>query len=116
VQGLYVADAYSGHARLVTSQCAQAHGVAASPDGNWVYVADTLNDRVLVLDGHGRRVVARIPVGATPWSVAFTADSSAAYVTNSGSDTVSVIDTGSNAVVSTVALGISSEPTTIAFA
>jgi len=156
LEGLYVVDAYSGSAHLATSQSAQAHGVAASPDGNWVYVADTLNDQVVVLDGEGKSVSGQIPVGATPWNVAFTSDSTAAYVTNSGSDTVSVIntksgsvtdtisvsriptgisslgtqmwvtgnvsstvsviDTGSNAVIATVALGISSEPISIAFA
>ena len=156
VQGLYVVDAYSGHRRLAPRVCAQAHGVAASPDGNWVFVADTLNDQVLVLDGKGKSVAGQIAVGTTPWNVAFTPDSTSAYVTNSGDDTVSVIDvasgavtgsvsvsriptgiaangtqmwvtgnvsstvsvidTGSNAVVSTVALGISAEPISIAFA
>jgi phospholipase C len=156
LQGLYVVDAYSGKAHLATSECAQAHGVAASPDGNWVYVADTLNNQVLVLDGKGKSVAGQIPVGTTPWNVAFTPDSTSAYVTNSGDDTVSVIDvaqgsvTGSvsvsriptgisafgtqmwvtgnvsstvsvidttqNTVISTVALGISAEPISIAFA
>ncbi len=91
LQGLYVADAYSGRPHRVTSECAQAHGVACSPDGNWVYVADTLNDQVLVLDGKGKSVAGQIKVGATPWNVAFTPDSTSAYVTNSGDDTVSVI-------------------------
>jgi phospholipase C len=81
LEGLYLADAFSGHARLVTSVCAQAHGVACSPDGKWVFVADTLNDRVLVLDGRGRSIAAQIPVGSTPWSVAFTPDAKSAYVT-----------------------------------
>jgi phospholipase C len=156
VQGLYVVDAYSGHKKLATSVCAQAHGVATSPDGNWVFVADTLNNQVLVLDGKGTSVAGQIAVGATPWNVAFTPDSKSAYVTNSGDDTVSVIDiaqgsvsglvpvsriptgiaangtqmwvtgnvsstvsvidTGSNSVISTVALGISAEPISIAFA
>jgi phospholipase C len=156
VQGLYMVDAYSGHKKLVATECAQAHGVACSPDGNWVYVADTLNNQVLVLDGKGKSVAGQIAVGTTPWNVAFTPDSKSAYVTNSGDDTVSVInvasgavtgsvpvsriptgiaargtqmwvtgnvsstvsviDTGSNTVISTVALGISSEPISIAFA
>jgi phospholipase C len=30
VQGLYLVDAYSGHKRLVATECAQAHGVACS--------------------------------------------------------------------------------------
>ncbi|HEX5192262.1 MAG TPA: alkaline phosphatase family protein [Solirubrobacteraceae bacterium] len=155
-QGLYMAHTANGHARLVSSDCAQAHGVACSPDGRWVFVADALHDRVLVLDGHGRSVAGRIKVGATPWNVALTPDSASAYVSNSNDDTVSVIDvafgavtdtisvsriptgisvlgnqawvcgnvsstvsvidTTSNKVIKTVELGISSEPTTIAFA
>jgi phospholipase C len=102
LQGLYVADAYSGRPHRVTSECAQAHGVACSPDGNWVYVADTLNDQVLVLDGKGKSVAGQIKVGATPWNVAFTPDSKSAYVTNSGDDTVSVISTSSGAVTASV--------------
>jgi phospholipase C len=104
LEGLYVADAYSGRAHLATSQCAQAHGVATSPDGNWVYVADTLNDRVLVLDGKGRSIAAQISVGTTPWNVAFSSDSTTAYVTNSGDDTVSVINTASGAVTDTISV------------
>ena len=151
-----VAEASSGRAKLATRECAQAHGVAASPDGKWVFVADSLNDRVLVLDGKGTSVAGKVKVGSTPWNVAFTPDSKSAYVTNANDDTVSVIDvksgnvsdtisvsriptgiaangtdmwvtgnvsstvsvidTGSNTVVSTVALGISSEPVSIAFA
>jgi phospholipase C len=102
VQGLYMVDAYSRHKKLVATECAQAHGVACSPDGNWVYVADTLNDRVLVLDGKGKSVAGQITVGATPWNVAFTPDSTSAYVTNSGDDTVSVISTSSGTVTASV--------------
>ncbi len=103
-EGLYVAEAASGKAKLATKECAQAHGVAASPDGKWVFVADSLNDRVLVLDGKGKQVAGRIAVGATPWNVAFTPDSSSAYVTNSGDDTVSAIDVKSGAVTGTISV------------
>jgi YVTN family beta-propeller protein len=51
------------------------------------------------------REAARIPVGQTPWNVAFLADGSSAYVTNSGDDTVSVIDTTNRSVSDVIALG-----------
>ena len=103
-EGLYVAEAASGKAKLATKECAQAHGVAASPDGDWVFVADTENDRVLVLDGKGKSVAGKIKVGSTPWNVAFTPDSKSAYVTNSNDDTVSVINVSSGAVTDTISV------------
>jgi phospholipase C len=112
VQGLYMVDAFSGHKKLVATECAQAHGVACSPDGKWVFVADTLNNQVLVLDGKGKSVAGQIKVGATPWNVAFTPDSKSAYVTNSGDDTVSVINVASGAVTGSVS--VSRIPTGIA--
>jgi phospholipase C len=103
-EGLYVAEAAGGKAKLATRECAQAHGVAASPDGDWVFVADTENDRVLVLDGKGKSVAGKIKVGSTPWNVAFTPDSTSAYVTNANDDTVSVIDVRSGKVTDTISV------------
>ena len=50
-------------------------------------------------------VTSTIPVGGSPYGVAFTPDGSTAYVTNSGSDTVSVIDVASGTVTSTIPVG-----------
>lgn len=117
-EGLYVADTASQRSRLVTDQCSQAHGVAVSPDGKFVYVADTTRGRVLIVDAnaHGTTHDTRhgggsphprgsVAVGSSPWSVAFTEDGSRAYVTNSNDDTVSVIDTKSQRVVGTISVG-----------
>ncbi|RLV48125.1 phospholipase [Nocardioides mangrovicus] len=104
-EGLYVADTTTRRSRLVTRACSQAHGVAASPDGRAVYVADTTRDRVLVVDGAGRSVIGHVRVGRGPWAVAFTTDGARAYVTNANDDTVSVIDTRSRRVVDTVSVG-----------
>ncbi len=111
-EGLYAADTASQRSRLVTKQCSQAHGVAVSPDGRTVYVADTTRNRVLIVDPARRAVIGAVAVGNCPWSVAFTADGSRAYVTNSNDDTVSVIDTRSRRVVGTIA--VSRIPTGIA--
>ncbi len=103
-EGLYMAHTADQRGRLVTDQCPQAHGVAVSPDGRCAYVADTMKNRVLVVDGLDGSVLDRIPVGARPWSVAFTQDGSAAYVTNANDDTVSVIDTRSRRVLKTISV------------
>ncbi|WP_375491374.1 YncE family protein [uncultured Jatrophihabitans sp.] len=63
-----------------------------------------MKNRVLVVDGLDGSVLDRIPVGARPWSVAFTQDGSAAYVTNANDDTVSVIDTRSRRVLKTISV------------
>jgi phospholipase C len=93
----------------------QPHGVAVSPDGSHVYVTDSENDAVVVLDGASLRVRGVIPVGNTPWNTAFSADGTAAYVTNANSDSVSVIDTATRRVSATIALGAGNHiPTAIA--
>ena len=104
-EGLYVADTASGRAHLGTRHCAQAHGVAVTPNGQAVFVADTTHDRVLVLDRTGRKVVHVVRVGSCPWDVAFTPDGTAAYVTNANDDTVSVIDTTARRVTDTISVG-----------
>lgn len=67
------------------------------------------DERVHVLPNHlgssARFVVARIPVGANPRSVAFAPDGRRAYVANALDDTLSVIDTQSLAGVRTIRLG-----------
>src|SRR5689334_19957690 len=63
----------------------------------FVYVARS-NNTVAVIDGTTHAVVATVPVGPSPNSIAITPNGKHAYVTNNGSDTVSVIDTGSNTV------------------
>ena len=81
-------------------------GVAVTPDGSKVYVAN-LNNSVSVIDTATNAVSATIPVGNGPVGVAFTPDGSKAYVANQFDDTVSVIATASNTVVATIAVGTS---------
>ena len=51
------------------------------------------------------KVVATIPVGTYPVSVAVTPNGAYAYVTNEGGDSVSVINTTSNTVTATITVG-----------
>jgi YVTN family beta-propeller protein len=58
-----------------------------------------------VIDTASNKVVATIPVGTFPSSVATTPDGTHAYVTNEFDATVSVIDTASSKVVATIPVG-----------
>ncbi|HEY5841655.1 MAG TPA: YncE family protein, partial [Mycobacterium sp.] len=73
-------------------------GVAVSPDGTRVYVANHGDDTVSVLDGDGG-VVSTVDVGEGPVGVAVSPDGTRVYVTNIDEGTVSVLD-GDGDVVS----------------
>lgn len=79
------------------------YGVAAARDR--VYVTDLNADAVVALaDG---AVVARIPVAASPRSLAASGDGGEVYVTSFASDTLTVIDTATDRVAAAIALPIS---------
>jgi phospholipase C len=105
--GVYVITTSNGSVRKAENELRNPHGVTVTPGGTQAYVTDTEHDQVLVLDTASLRTLGRIPVGATPWNTAFSADGSSAYVTNANDDTVSVIDTATRSVTTTIALGAS---------
>ena len=76
-------------------------GLAVTPDGTRVYVANDYDDTVSVIDTAKDIVVATIQAGHTPQFIAITPDGTRAYVTDVSSS-VSVIDTASNTVVATI--------------
>jgi len=80
-------------------------GVAVSPDGSTVYVANYNDGTVSVIATGSNAVVATIPVGNQPSALAVTPSDARVYVVNSGSNSVSVISTATNTVTSTVAVG-----------
>ncbi|HTW13059.1 MAG TPA: alkaline phosphatase family protein, partial [Solirubrobacteraceae bacterium] len=82
-----------------------AHGVTFSPDGTQLWVADSEQDQVVVLNAGSLTAHTRIAVGKTPWNTAFSADGTAAYVTNTNDDTVSAIDVLTLKPLTTIALG-----------
>jgi len=77
-------------------------GVAVSPDGTKVYVA---NSNVSVIDTAINNVTATVPVGKNPAGVEVTPNGKKVYVANKGDNTVSVIDTATNNVTATVPVG-----------
>ncbi len=71
----------------------QANPIALSPDGAFVYVANTTSNTVSVISTATQSVVRNIGVGLEPVSVAVRPDGNEVWVANHVSDSVSVIDT-----------------------
>jgi len=80
-------------------------GLAVSPDGKWVYVANGNANAVSVVDATHNAVVGRIPVGKRPWGIAVSPDGRSLYSADGLSDAMSVIDTRSRKVVASVKVG-----------
>jgi YVTN family beta-propeller protein len=85
----------------------EPNGVAVSPDGKFVYVANTLDGTVSVLEVDTSKtpvatVVDTLAVGIEPYGIAMAPNGTKAYVTNSRANSVSVIDTASNTIVKTI--------------
>jgi len=70
----------------------QVDPIAVSSDGSRVYVANTTSDSVSVIDTATLAVVAEIPVGVEPVSLALRPNGAELWVSNHVSDSVSVID------------------------
>jgi YVTN family beta-propeller protein len=79
-------------------------GIAVTPDGSKVYVANSGDNTISIIDTATNTVVGSpIQVGTRPTGVAVTPDGKKVYVTNNGG-TVSVIGTATNTVVATISV------------
>lgn len=88
--------------------------VALTAGGASAYVTNANSDTVSVIDTGSGRVTDTIVASRVPTGIA--ALQREMWVAGNVSSTILVIDTDTNAVTHSVALGISQEPTTIAFA
>ena len=79
--------------------------MAVTPDGSHVYVCNSNDGTVSVIQTSNNTVIDTISVGDTPWGVAVTPDGSHVYVSNSNDGTVSVIQTSNNTVIDTISVG-----------
>src|SRR3989454_2864193 len=83
-----------------------ASGLAPSPDGARLYVANATSDTVSVIDTSADTVTATVdlspypgaPMGSMPNAVAVSPDGKTLYVANGGNNDVAVVDTGSLAI------------------
>lgn len=80
------------------------HGVAVSPDGTRVYVANRASKSVTVLDAATDLVIATISVGSAPVSVAATDDF--VYVVNAADSSLMVINADTRKVTKTIEVGV----------
>jgi len=100
-----VFDVASGTVAATVPVGAAPRGVAASPLGDRVYVANSSDDTVSVIDTATNAVIATIPVGDAPQELTVSADGALVYVSLRAAGAVDVIDSASNTVTDTVALG-----------
>jgi YVTN family beta-propeller protein len=85
----------------------EPNGVAVSPDGTRIYVANTVSGTVSVLAADRTNTaygtgVTTIQVGTEPYGIALTPSGRKLYVANARSNSVSVIDTTTNLVTKTI--------------
>src|SRR5260370_867639 len=80
-------------------------GVAVTPNGAFVYVANFNSNSVSVISTVTNTVTATVTVGTGPWDIAITPNGAFAYVTNYTSRNVSVINTATNTVVASILVG-----------
>lgn len=82
-------------------------GVAITPDGRYIYVANTVSQNVTVIDALTNTIIKAValPPGSNPVGVAVVKKSGGTqfevFVANSGSNKVSVIDTATQAIKAT---------------
>ena len=86
------------------------YGVAVTPDGTKVYVANWGSDNVSVIDTTSNNITARVNI-TKPIGITVSPDGKKVYVTNV-SNNLSVIDTANNTVTATVNVG--SDPSGVA--
>jgi YVTN family beta-propeller protein len=80
-------------------------GIAVTPDGKRLYVAENLTHKVAVVDLATRQVGAKIAVGEYPYDCEASSDGKRVYVSNWGSRSVAVIDTAGNQVINNIPVG-----------
>src|SRR5258706_12487079 len=78
----------------------------AHAQGSRVYVSNSLDNTVSVIDGGTNNVITTIPVGTQPEGLVVTPDGTKVYVANLLDNSVSVIDESSNSVIATVPVGV----------
>ncbi len=80
-------------------------GIAATPDGKRLFVAENLSHKVAVVDLATNQVLTKIAVGEYPYDVTIARDGKRVYVSNWGARSVAVIDPNTNQVLGNIATG-----------
>lgn len=80
-------------------------GMAVTPDGAKLYVANNLDNTVSVIDTGTNAVIATFTVGLAPLGVAISPDGSSVYIANYVGNSVSVFNVLANTFAATVPVG-----------
>lgn len=85
-----------------------AAAIAASPDGRFVYVANTQDNSVSVINAATNTVSATIalPAKSSPRGIAVSPDGKTVYVANTGTGLMSIINATNNTVTGSVKVGL----------
>ncbi|MDP7545006.1 MAG: cytochrome D1 domain-containing protein, partial [Anaerolineales bacterium] len=92
-------------AAAAPGQPVSAGAVAVSPDGRMVVAVNPDSDSVTVLDAQSLQILAEIPVGDDPRTLAIAPDSQSALVTNHAGATLSLLDLAQLVEVGSYAVG-----------
>ena len=92
-------------AAAAPGQPVSAGAVAVSPDGRMVVAVNPDSDSVTVLDAQSLQILAEIPVGDDPRTLAIAPDSLSALVTNHTGATLSLLDLAQLVEVGSYAVG-----------
>ncbi|HEX6558669.1 MAG TPA: beta-propeller fold lactonase family protein, partial [Longimicrobiales bacterium] len=80
-------------------------GVAVSPDGRRVYVANGAAGTIAVVDAIALKQIASIKVGKRPWGIVLSPDGRFAFTANGLSNDVSVVDLKAGRTVASIKAG-----------
>jgi YVTN family beta-propeller protein len=80
-------------------------GLAISRDGQRMYVAENLSNKLTVIDLPAQKVITKINVGEYPYDCTVSGNGKRVYVSNWGSRSVAVIDTDSHQVIGNISTG-----------
>jgi YVTN family beta-propeller protein len=97
---VWVIDTGPNTLAMVQGTFFNPRGVAARPDGAYVYVTNNLEGTVSVIDTSMNTVVGDLKVGADPLAIAVSADGTRGYVTSKGDPepSMTVINTVTNTI------------------
>ncbi len=103
---VYALNAQTGEVLHQASVGASPTDIQLSPDGRFLYVANSASSSVSMMDALSLSEIRRIPVGTAPQKIAVSSNGRQVFVTNKGSNSVSVIDTIPKSVVATIPVSI----------
>jgi YVTN family beta-propeller protein len=109
--GVIVFNAASHRVSGLIPGLGDPQGVTVAPNGT-VYVTNTEQNVVDVINPATNRVTHTIAVGQLPWQMALSPDASTLYVADPDSDAVSVVSTATNTVTGTIS--VTGAPTAVA--